>query len=210
MVKPEIISLYIEGVKAISAVSIPIIIAFLGVRFNRAQKVYESRLDIHRDIISHRLANYREIALLINDIYCFHALVGHYKSMNPEIIINKKRELENIVFTNLPLWTDGFCHAFMIFIDICYATSRGRLTSPVSLADIVRHQEEHGNDWQTNWNDYFLTPENRKVFLEENRGLSKNGSYRKDLLQPAYAALLSEMSLCIGGNLSFVAAKSMI
>jgi len=205
----EKINLTIEIVKAFAAVLMPIVIAIFGFFIHKYKKDFDSKFDLQRDIFARRFMHYEEISSLCNDIYCFHALVGHYKSITPEMVIEKKRQLEALVFSTLPLWNDDFCMAVNDFLIACYETQRGRNTNAISLADIERHREER-DEWNPEWEKYFLKKETRETFLETNRGLKKSESYRNTILKPAYSTLLSKLSDCVGGHLSAKTARTMM
>jgi len=206
----EKITLIIEAIKAFSAILMPLLLAFFGLFIHKYKKYFESKFDIQRDIYARRFMNYEEVSSLCNDIYCFHALVGHYKSITPELVIEKKRRLEALVFSSLPLWNDEFCIALNNFLLTCYETQRGRKTSAVSLADVDRHREEWATEWNMDWEKCFIKKEDRNLFLETKRGLIKSASYRNMLLKPAYSQLLSKLSDCVGGHLSAKAARKMM
>ena len=210
MSKFEKYRLIIEAIKALSAILMPVLLGLFGLFLHKYKKYFESKFNIQRDIFARRFMNYEEISSLCNYIYCFHALVGHYKSITPEIVIEKKRKLEALVFSSLPLWDDDFCIALNNFLTVCYETQRGRKTSAISLADIDRHREERATEWNTEWEKFFIKKEDRKLFLETKRGLKEDASYRNTILKPAYSQLLNKLSECVGGHLSANAAIKMM
>lgn len=201
----ESYSLYIEALKALGGLLIPIALFMLGVLVHRYQKLVEFKLDHERDMFARRFMKFEEISSLANDIYCFTVLVGHYKAISPDEAIERKRKLEGAVYSTLPLWDDEFCRALIGFLDACFLTHRGRRMSIVSLSDLERHREERTSEWKTEWENLFLPAPERMERLEELFGRSY-GSYRNDIVKPAYSRFLAALSKCLGGGLSDEAA----
>jgi len=210
MTEFERYSLIINGVKAISGVATPIVIAIIGFYLDRRQKTLEAKFDGQRDIFARRFLKYDEISSLCNDIYCFSALIGHYKNISPCDIIEKKRKLEALVFASLPVWGDNFCTAVDEFLGVCFATNRGPQTMAVSLSDGNRHKAERMEIWEDKMNIVFMPEEERNFYLKNNFGLSPTDSYRNTLLKPAYAKLLCALSESVGGNLTIKSTLRMI
>ena len=197
-------------IEAVASILIPIMLAVFGVMFHRYRKVVEHSLEHERETFARRFMGYQEVTSLANDIYCFHALVGHFHDISPADAIQKKRQLEAIVFANLPLWNDKFCESLTKFLDTCFDTQRGRGTRIASASDVQRHAESRKNEWDESWRVHFLDAEERASYLEKLNGGSFDGSYRNELLKPAYAEFLSSLSVSLGGELSVSAALKML
>jgi hypothetical protein len=63
-----------------------------------------------------RLALYREAAPLLNEIVSYHFYVGRWKERSPADIIDKKRQLDTLLYSNRPLFSAefvGLYHNFM-------------------------------------------------------------------------------------------------
>lgn len=197
-------------IEAGASILIPIMLAVFGVMFHRYRKVVEHSLEHERETFARRFMGYQEVTTLANDIYCFHALVGHFRDISPVEAIQKKRQLEAVVFSNLPLWNDQFCESLTKFLDTCFETQRGRGTRIASASDVERHVESREEQWNESWRECFLDAKQRGSYLAKLHGGSFDGSYRNDLLKPAYADFLSSLSVSLGGGLSATAALKML
>ena len=193
-----------------ASILIPIMLAIFGVMFHRYRKVVEHNLEHERETFARRFLGYQEVTSLANDIYCFNALVGHFRDISPVEAIQKKRQLETVVFSNLPLWNDKFCESLTKFLDTCFETQRGRGTMIASVSDVERHVESRKEEWNENWREHFLDAEQRGSYLAKLNGGSFDGSYRNELLKPAYADFLSSLSASLGSELSASAALKML
>lgn len=210
MTEFENYQIVIGFIEAGASILVPIMLAIFGVMFHRYRKVVEHNLEHERETFARRFMGYQEVTSLANDIYCFNALVGHFRDISPAEAIQKKRQLEAVVFSNLPLWNDKFCESLTKFLDTCFETQRGRGTQIVSASDVERHIESRKEAWDDNWRRHFLDEEQRASYLAKLNGRIFDGSYRNDLLKPAYADFLGALSVSLGGELSASAALKML
>jgi hypothetical protein len=210
MTEFEKFSLIINAIKAAAGAALPIVVVIIGFHIDRRQKAIEAKTENQRDIISRRFLKYDEISLLCNDIYCFTALIGQYKSISPYEIIEKKHKLEYLVFASLPVWGDKFCEAVNDFIKACFVDKRGAQMTAVSLSDGNRQKAERTNLWDDEMSRIFLTENERTQYLKTHFDISPKDSYRKSLLRPRYAKLLCALSESIGGTLTSEAALRLL
>ncbi len=202
MTEFEKYQVFIGILEGAGAILIPFAIAAFGLLFHRYKTALESRFEHERETFGRRFMKFEEISSLANDIYCFQVLVGHYRQIQPPSVIEKKRQLEALVFATLPLWNDRFANALMRFLDVCFKTQRGTRQNVASAADVQRHKTESASSWDASWDAFFLEPAERQAYLSEITSSDFSGSYRNAVVKPAYAEFLSALSESVGGGLS--------
>jgi hypothetical protein len=63
-----------------------------------------------------RLSIYREAAPLLNDILSYHFYVGRWKERSPADIIEQKRQLDSLMYSNIALFTPAFFDLYRAFM----------------------------------------------------------------------------------------------
>jgi len=63
-----------------------------------------------------RLSIYKEVAPLLNEILSYHFYVGRWKDRSPTDIIEKKRQLDSLMYSNIALFTPAFFDLYRAFM----------------------------------------------------------------------------------------------
>lgn len=218
---------WVEGLQAIASLLVPILVALIGYLINRSLGILNSRLEVSRDLMERRFKDFDELTSGLNDLFCYCTYVGHWREMTPINALEVKRKLDKLVYGSLPIWGSNFLIAYRDFIKVCFSEYGGRGTSAKLRADINIHKENWVNNLSEEWNQYFVPPnkpldwslkqqayksllwERRKPFHRLIFGIapslfsyqvkcaSAKFSYRRHLVQPAYAKLI----VALGKNL---------
>lgn len=204
----ELYTLIIEAVSTSIDALVPALLAIGGVILHRYTKTIDHRLDVERESVARSSLRFEELSTLINDIYCFTVVVGHYRDISPADAIESKRRLEHVMFSTLPMWKDSMVQAARDFIDACYVTKRGPGMPLLLGSDIVRQKQERHDSWKSSWDELFLTVDARREWIEQEFGVVN--SYRNDVVKIRYAHLLAEISRVVGGQLSEATALDML
>lgn len=146
----------LEVAKLAVGAATPLFIFGLGWMVNRAAKRLEDVQWASRTIIEKRLEVYGELAPLLNDLYVFFMLVGHFAHISPPAALARKRACDRIFFVHAPLFGEPFRRAYERFIDSCFLhfTRVGQPAQLKSRAALQR--DERGGKWDDSWDAMFV------------------------------------------------------
>lgn len=165
----------LEVVKILASVTTPIAIAFLGYAFWSTQRGvvenWEKQQLIERQILDSRererdrlrefrLAIFKDAAPLLNDIYAYHFYIGSWKELTPANIIEKKRHLDRLMYSNEVLFTHDFFNAYRDFMKQSFATARNYIGESKIRTDSKCRGAHWGNSSE-NWLPLFTNEDNR-------------------------------------------------
>ncbi|WP_205514135.1 hypothetical protein [Longitalea arenae] len=106
----------LEVVKILVALLTPIAIFVFTKQTNEKLDQNNKLLHNNNRVFENRQAFYDKVGTLLNDLYCYHIYVGHWKDITPLDIIKKKRILDQIVYTYSPYFDTPFKSAYDAFM----------------------------------------------------------------------------------------------
>jgi hypothetical protein len=71
-------------------------------------------------LIEKRFQLWDELAPRMNDVYAYFLYVGHWKELSAKDLIVRKREMDHLVFSYRPFFSDEFFTAYIAFTDAAY------------------------------------------------------------------------------------------
>src|SRR5215211_4399325 len=86
----------------------PIFLFVLGYMVTRAARCVEQAQWASRKLIESRLELYERMAPMLNDLFCFFLLVGHFDEVTPPEALSRKRDLDRIFHAHAPLFSAEF------------------------------------------------------------------------------------------------------
>jgi len=108
---------------------------FLRMEHRLLRKIEEDRLasEQHLEesrrfndiIIQRRLKVFDEIVPLLNDLACFYTYVGHWKTLSPDDIIAKKRQLDKTMHIHKYLFSWILFEKYTALMTLCFETFTG-------------------------------------------------------------------------------------
>jgi hypothetical protein len=78
--------------------AIGIVAAFIAIRF-------DARKNVNQELIKKRISVYDSLAPKLNELLCFFLSRGSWKSLNPPLMIQRKRELDQAIYVYGPLFS---------------------------------------------------------------------------------------------------------
>src|SRR4051812_43380233 len=105
----------LEVAKLIVTASIPLVVVLLGLVVSRAARRVEDAQWANRKVIERRLDLYDEMATALNDLYCFFALVGTFREVDPPKAVARKRQLDKTFHVNEYLMGPEFGERYAAF-----------------------------------------------------------------------------------------------
>lgn len=134
---------------------VPITVASLGILIFRLTSSLENQRWRNQKVIERRLTVFEQMAPEINDLYCYFLLVGNWKRLSPVSMIEAKRKLDRMYYTNAFLFSETFKGDYKAFMGACFLTFTGpnadaRLRTTIEVDDQSR-RIWFGEQWQTDW-----------------------------------------------------------
>jgi hypothetical protein len=152
----------------------PVTVAVLGVIFARASRKIEQVQWANQTVVTRRLDVYDKLAPGLNQLLCFATFVGSWKEIDPRRAIEIKRGLDETMYANKVLFSDGLFKAYHHFMSVLFDMFGTTGADAKVRAPIM---SEWGSRRDLHWWDDTMTAR----FTEEAVGL--------DDIQAAYDAL---------------------
>jgi hypothetical protein len=75
--------------------------------------------------VDKRFNAWEQMAPQMNQIYSYFLYIGDWKTTSPEQIVEKKRQLDDLIYSNRIFFTDQFFNSYSAFMRAAFTTSRG-------------------------------------------------------------------------------------
>lgn len=107
-----------------------------------------------------RFSIHREVAPLLNDIFSYHFYVGAWKELSPADVIAKKRKLDSLMYSNMPLFTPGFFKLYHSFMAQSFRGAGNHLGES-RIRSNIECRLPHLDNASERWRNYFTHEDNR-------------------------------------------------
>lgn len=140
----------------IVAITAPVIIVFLMIRYNRIiKRLKEVQLD-NQKIIEKRTEVFSRLGPQLHDILSFFLYTGNWKKLAPTDLLELKRKLDKDITINAPLFSNDLMAMYKGFMQLCFISFSGweheeKIKSQYEL------RQEKSVGWDSEWIDYFDT-----------------------------------------------------
>jgi hypothetical protein len=150
----------IEQMKLIVSFITPVVVLIIGIWVKKAATDYERRASLNDKIIAKRVAIYDEIGKDLNDIFAYVVQVGQWKDFTPDVIVNKKRSVDKIMYMNRPYWSTAAFNAYKDFIQACFHTFNGIGEDAKIRAATIQYEQlpTWKEEWKSKWFHPDLSP----------------------------------------------------
>jgi hypothetical protein len=108
-----------------------------------------------------RLSIYKEAAPLLNEILSYHFYVGRWKERSPADIIEKKRQLDSLMYSNIALFTPAFFDLYRAFMRQGFRAARNHFGEP-RIRTQAQCRQPHPNNDAERWLSYFTNEDSRR------------------------------------------------
>jgi len=142
-----------ETLKIISSLFMPVVLLILGVWLKQIAAKHEKRASLNDRIIEKRIAVYEKVGTDLNDIYVFLLRVGHWKQLTPEEVLEKKRQIDKVMYVNKPYWSEAAFGAFETFMQTAFETYTG--IGEDAKFRVKTDQFKQLPHWQETWQQCF-------------------------------------------------------
>lgn len=194
-------SLVISAFSLLISSIISIFVFLLSSRLNRSLEVMEISSKNQETISDLRAKLFSEVKQDINQIFASCYLVGNWRTISPDQLIQAKRRVDQAMIEALPIWGTAVMQSYHDFIDVCFQTKSGRNTFPLLRCDPKRYAQEH-TALPYDWRPYFMDEESRCDWVSKKLPHEPRPSYRTHILLPAFVNLNTELAASMGVDVS--------
>ncbi len=145
----------IEHLKLLASFITPVVILLLGIWAKGIATNHEKRISLNDRIIEKRVEIYENIGQKLNDIYVFLIQVGHWKELTPEHVIQRKREIDKIMYVNRPYWSEAAFNKYIAFTNAGFEIWTG-VGEDAKIKTYMRQFRELPQ-WNDSWKTAFST-----------------------------------------------------
>jgi hypothetical protein len=114
----------------------------LDLSIQRELKELDQTLWANQTVIQERIALYRTIGPLLNDVYCYFMWIGKWKEISPLQVIEKKRELDRQMYVYRFLFSPELFEAYRAFIRSCFEENASVNADATLLTALVSHDND--------------------------------------------------------------------
>lgn len=156
----------------------------LGFIVTRAARRIENAQWASRKIIERRLELHKEMAPILNDVYCFFTTRGHFREITPPDALEKKRQLDKLFHTNRNLFGPEFQEAYYDFMRSCFIEySRLPEDAHLNAQSAWMREQRSYKGWDPEWDDRFV-----KMTTAESKETAEKQKRTYETLMSAFAS----------------------
>jgi hypothetical protein len=161
------LSVALEFVKTLATVAVPVLVAVVGHRLSRRLKMWEASQWRNQELIKARLQYYGQLAPMLNDVMCYLTFVGRWKELTPPDVIRIKRDMDRVVFSVAPLFSQEAFNAYGRFVGTCFGEYSGWPLDAQIRSGFVRRRQARPDSWDPEWEKMFTVNEGQDIRRED-------------------------------------------
>lgn len=128
---------------------------------HEARRSAEADLKERERIREFRLSIYKEAAPLLNEILSYHFHVGRWKERSPADVVERKRQLDSLMYSNIALFTPAFFDLYRTFMRQSFR-SAGNHFGESRIRTQAQCRQTRPTDNTEHWLAYFTHEDNRR------------------------------------------------
>jgi tetratricopeptide (TPR) repeat protein len=148
----------LEVTKLVIGAATPVLVAIVGYFVTRRLKTLESYQWGQQKLVEKRVEIFDKISPLLNRLLCYFTFVGTWKEFTPPTIVKTKRDLDELIYSNAPLFGPQLVPRYEQFMDLCFHTYSGWTNEPKLITAKYWRKKAAGSSWQENWDSFFEDP----------------------------------------------------
>jgi hypothetical protein len=117
--------LAVDIVQAIATIAVTVAIFIIGQRYTSSAANDKQKEEKFAQVTKQRVILWDTIGPKVNDIYCYYMYVGNWKELTPGSMIKHKRDLDKLIYSYRPFFSDEFFSRYQKFINAAYKTGTG-------------------------------------------------------------------------------------
>jgi hypothetical protein len=103
------------------AALMPLTLLGIGLIVARNTRRLDSYQHANQTVVARRHQIFQEVAPKLNQLLCFMAFVGRWKEITPAAVLNLKRDVDEVMYTNRLLFSDALFASYQTFMARLFA-----------------------------------------------------------------------------------------
>jgi hypothetical protein len=114
----------LEATKLVVSLLTPVAIAVATYQYNLSKDADVQQQERLKRLVAKRIDLWDQMAPKMNDIYCYFLYVGRWKEFGPIEIIERKRQLDSLLYANQIIFSREFFASYQDFMAAAFQTYR--------------------------------------------------------------------------------------
>nr|VFK44010.1 MAG: hypothetical protein BECKTC1821E_GA0114239_103025 [Candidatus Kentron sp. TC] len=150
--------------KLLVSATIPALILYFGYQLNSDLETKQAERIALERVVEWRFEQFKELSALVNDMYVYYIHVGKWKEFTPLDIVEKKREVDKIIYAMGSIFSEEMKRKYNLLIGEMFSTYQG-WGEDARLRTSITYRREAARksriEWDTNWDKRFIEEDNR-------------------------------------------------
>lgn len=159
----------LELTKILVGLLTPIAIFIFTKQTNERLDLSNKIQDNNKRVFENRQKFYDQVGTTLNDFYCYHLYVGHWKDLSPIDIVKKKRTVDQLVYTYSPFFDKEFKLAYDAYMTAIFQPYAKMGGDAKIRSESIIHKDYFKSDsaiWKDKWTENFTEEDNRKEVFD--------------------------------------------
>lgn len=152
-----------------------LILAVVGLQISKDLATFKSAIDRNDkmidSVVQKRMKLYDEIGTKLNGIFTYYMYIGRWKEMSPEDVIKSKRQLDEIIYTYQPFFSQEFIDIYRKLEEEMFESYTGwgndaKLRTQALHRDAYYSPADKTLSWDPKWSSAFTDKDNTRAIRE--------------------------------------------
>lgn len=152
----------LEIAKLVVSALTPLLVLVLTVVITRYTKEVERLREQSDKLGEKRMELYDRIGVKINEVFCYFWYVGKWKDMSPFDVLEKKRELDAVIHTYRPFFSDEFFALYRQFIQASFAEYAAMGEDAKLRTTLKDRAKRFRGEWKGEWDNMLTNEDNSR------------------------------------------------
>jgi hypothetical protein len=161
------------------AAATPVAVTLLGVFLARSARRVEALQQANQTVVEQRVKVFSEVAGKLNQLLCFATFVGRWKETSAEQALALKRDVDEVMYANRPLFSAELFQAYREFMSCLFA-----MYATVDGDALIRCQIESG--WGNRRNLVWWNPQTEARFAADRETTPEQAQLAYERLTAAF------------------------
>jgi hypothetical protein len=162
----------LEIAKLIVPIVSSLLLAAVGLMISQNLATFKSTMDRNDkmidSVVQKRISLYDAIGTKLNAMFAYYMYVGKWKELSPEDVIKNKRQLDEIVYTYQPFFSQEFIDSYRELEQSMFRSFTGwgqdaKLRTEVQQRQTFYQPTDKTSSWNKSWDTAFTNEDNTQA-----------------------------------------------
>lgn len=162
----------LEITKLVVPIVSSLILATVGMKISMDLATFKSAIDRNDkmidSVVQKRIKLYDDIGAKLNGMFAYYMYLGKWKEMSPEDVVKSKRQLDEIVYTYQPFFSQEFFGAYQALEKAMFDSYTGwgndaKLRTRSLYRNTYYRPADKTSAWNTQWSSAFTDEDNSEA-----------------------------------------------